>query len=326
MSVAFNLSPVLTNEQILSVLPHPASISLYYYDNGIAQSLQLADQTENQFDMTAVLRDPKCDWYPETHALHMRRSVSVADASSWFGQGGVVPADASIGIAQQWISTKSETRGFIPMGEIRRDDRNQLLTAEYVFPQNSLKGSLLLKTIIYVKNAGTASSAGLAHSGTILGVLDCCEIFVDGNGSVFPIATINDPKQPLWYVYFDDTADPMQDAFDQEHVEIRLNRAHPCYEQLKIESSLRESPLFLEVLSSAMVVIVQSAKELLGADWDNVVNGQSTYEHGSIAEAVYYFVAKLGWNITSPAKLAKSIHSFFDTKLQGVQYDHMESN
>lgn len=320
MSTSFNLYPVLKDEQISFVISSPVSILLLYFEDGEERYLQLENKTENDFDFSAELRDPKCDWYPETHDLSIRRSCIIKDPSSWFGKDGVAPQNAIIGVAQQWISAKSELRGIIPMGEISVHDRNVELSYEHVFPRNTIKGSLILKTVVYLKEAGCASKEEmfLCHqTGTILGEIDSCEIFVDGNGSVFPIATINDPNQPLWMVYYDDTADPMQDAFDHEHVEIRLNQAHPCYDQLRIETSLKESPLFLEVISSALMIIIESAKEALGPDWENVLTGQNTFVHGSIAEAINYFSVKLGWDFSAPSKLAQSIHSFFDANLQG---------
>lgn len=320
MSSSLNLYPVLNNTQIENVISSPSDVSFFYYYNGNEQFLQLENKTDDGYNFSAELRDPKCEWYPETYDLLIRKTLSISDPSTWFGKNGIVSGNAVLGIALQWISVKSELRGIIPIGEVRRSDRDLELSVEYNFPKNTVKGSLLLKTIIYLKEAGTASEEErflCSQTGTLLGEIDCCEIFVDGNGSVFPIATINDPGKPLWMVYFDDTADPMEDAFDHEHVEIRLNIAHPCYDQLKIESSLKESPLFLEVISSALMIIIESAKELLGPDWDNVVNGQVIFVHGSIAEAINYFVVKLGWDISSPSKLAQSIHGFFDKNLKG---------
>lgn len=320
MSSSFNLYPVLSQEKIPEVIKEPVELSFFYYENGQEQYLHLENKGENEYNYTAELRDAKCAWYPETHDLYLRCKQSFSDPSPWFGKDGVVPAEGALGVAVQWISVKSEVRGIIPIGELHASDKDVRLTGEHKFPKNVIKGSLLLKTIIYLKDTGNVAENELhlcRQSGTVLGELCSCEIYVDGNGSIFPIATINDPQKPLWMVYFDDTADPLQDAFDQEHVEIRLNRAHPCYDQLKIESSLKESPLFLEVISSSLMIIIDSAKELLGPDWDNVISGQIELQRGSIAEAVHYFVAKLGWDTSSPSKLAQSIHSFFDSNLQG---------
>jgi energy-coupling factor transporter ATP-binding protein EcfA2 len=152
---------------------------------------------------------------------------------------------------------------------------------------------------------------------SICGLLDFDggEIFVDGNGSVFPIGVVNCPGKPLWWVYYD-SIDPLVDPFDEDHVEIKFNSAHPNYEALKIEGSLKESPLFLEVISAALMIIVESVKESASTEWDNILNGNG-FERGSIAEAVYYFISKLQWDPASPVSLASSIHTFFDNHLQG---------
>ena len=320
MSSSFNLYPVLTSDKIQKSIKGPADLSFSYNDNGENYRLLLENKTEDQFIYSAELRDPRCDWYPETHDLQMNMSLTITDPSSWFGVNGVAPVNSTLGIAQQWISSKSDLRGIIQVGEVKCNDKDIELYSQHIFPQNSIKGSLLIKTILYLKSVVDVQNEEkflCSQTGTVLGEIDNCEIYVDGNGSVFPIATISDAKQPLWTLYFDDTCDPMQDAFDHEHVEIRLNRAHPNYEQLKIDSSLKESPLFLEVISSALMIILESSKELLGPDWGSVISSQSDFERGSIAEAINYFVVKLGWDISSPSKLAQSIHKFFDENLQG---------
>ena len=149
------------------------------------------------------------------------------------------------------------------------------------------------------------------QTGTILGILEQEEFFIDGNGSVFPIAVIDAPGKALWNVYYNDTADPMQDKFESENVEIRLNKAHPNYDMLKIDSSMIESPLFIEVLSSALMVIVESVKESAGEEWENILEGTG-FETGSIAEAVYYFITRLQWDVSSPSKTSASIKEFFE--------------
>lgn len=173
-----------------------------------------------------------------------------------------------------------------------------------------------LQTVLYLKDPGTPAASEMYFAlqpGTILGTLDQSEVFIDGNGSVFPISIVNAPGKSLWNVYYDETADPLQDPFNGEYVEIRLNKAHPDFDALKIETSMTESTLFLEVISSAMFVIVEAAKDSLGEDWNNVLNGIG-YDPGSIAEAINFFVTHLQWDVSTPAKLAGSIKKFFETK------------
>ena len=59
------------------------------------------------------------------------------------------------------------------------------------------------------------------------------------------------------------------------------------------------------------MVIVEAAKDSLGEDWDNVLSGTG-FESGSIAEAIYYFVTRLRWDVSSPTKLSASIKEFFE--------------
>ena len=102
--------------------------------------------------------------------------------------------------------------------------------------------------------------------------------------------------------------------FDDENVGIRLNRAHPLFDLLKIDASLKDSPFFIEVLSSALLVMINSVRDGLGPDWEGVIESQD-FVHGSIAEAIYYFIHKLQWDISSQANLSKSIHLYFEKTL-----------
>lgn len=285
-----------------------------YIENFEAYPLQVEVSSEGISSVNGKLKDPRCSWYPETHNLKVQRNYRIASAYCLFGEGGIAPSDSIIGIALQWISSRSDERGIIPFGEITRLDAGTAYQAECNFERGKLKGSLKLQTVLYLKDPKTPKASEMyfaQQAGTILGILDQTEIYIDGNGSIFPIVVIEAPGKPLWHVYYNETADAMQDKFESENVEIRLNKAHPNYDALKIETSMVESPLFLEVISSALMVIVESAKESLGEDWDTVLSGTG-FESGSIAEAIYYFVTRLQWDISSPAKLSASIKEFFE--------------
>ena len=319
MSTSFNMYPTLTPELFEKLGYAPGELVLLYKEGYEHFPLNLENKNGDDFGFCAELRDPRCEWYPEKYNLLLRKTITVTDGSALFGAQGIVPSSAAIGIAVRWISTKSEHRGIVPCGELVADTANVTFHYEQSFDRNTIKGSVILETILYLKSTGTVAEneQHLAQqTGTILGVLDSCEIFIDGNGSIFPVATVNDSSKPLWWVYYDEACDPLQDPFEEEYVEIRLNRAHPAFELLKIDGSLKDSPLFLEVISSALLVIVDSVKETLGEDWFLVLSGNG-FANGSIAEAIHYFVVKLQWDTSSTTKLAQSIKKFFDDNLKG---------
>ena len=319
MSEIFNLYPVLDDVRHSMLSYSSESPEFSYVEDYEYYPLQLEEKNETPFSFSAQLRDPRCVWYPDSHNLIIKKSCTLQNPGSLFGPEGLVARNAVIGIAINWISTKSDQRGVIPFGEITASSESCLFTVEKTFEKSLLKGSLQLQTILYLKKSGKPQDDErlLANSsGTILGTLDNCEIFIDGSGSVFPILTVHIPGKPLWWVVYDEAADPLQDAFDEENVEILLNTAHPHYSALKIGESLKDSPLFLEVISSALMIIINTARESLGSDWENVLSGHG-FAHGSIAEAIYYFVSKLQWDISSSIALSNSIREFFDKNLQG---------
>lgn len=316
MNESFSPYPLLKNSHLQKIGYVTDKTEFSYTEQFEDFPLQLELSSESPMSCTGKLSDPRCSWYPETHNLKFRKSCRITSAYCLFGEGGIAPSDAVIGLALRWISSKSDERGIIPFGEITRLDSSSVFTAEGQFDKGKLKGSLKFQTILYLKDPGRPKTSEMyfaQQSGTVLGVLDQAEFYIDGNGSIFPIVVIDAPGKPLWHVYYNDTVDAMQDQFNSENVEIRLNKAHPSYDALKIDTSMTESTLFVEVIASAMMVIVESAKESLGEEWDTMLSGTG-FESGSIAEAIYYFVSRLQWDISSPARLSASIREFFERK------------
>lgn len=317
MANTFNMYPVLTPELIEKSGFSAERFEFSYTEDNEDFPIGLDEINGTDESFSALLRDPRCVWYPESNNLITRKTGIINNPSVLFGADGIAPSDAVIGAAIIWISSKSDHRGIIPCGHFVSSTKRFEFSSEYQFEKSVIKGSIQLQLVLYLKKSGNPKSDEFHlnnTSGTVYGIIEQCEVFTDGNGSVFPISTVNEPGKPLWWVYYDEIADPMNESFDEENVEIRLNRAHPCFDSLKIDASLKESPLFVEVLSSALMVIVNSVRENLGPDWESTIASQD-FSHGSIAEAVYYFVHKLQWDISSQTNLSKSIHTYFDKSL-----------
>lgn len=314
MSESFSSYPMLTDDiyhAIGYVTEYPECT---YTDNYEEFPLIIDGINGSASSFNGKIRDSRCAWYPDTRNLKVTKKCRLTSAYILFGLNGIASSNATLGVALRWISSKSDERGIIPIGALVRTDSTKEFQIEAVFDKGTLKGSLKLQTVLYLKDPGKATPAEshFAHqSGVILGILDQAELFIDGNGSIFPIVTIDEPGKSLWQVYYNESCDPLQDGFDSENVEIRLNRAHPYFDALRIDASISESPLFLEVISSALMVIVESAKESLGEDWNTTLSGDG-YQSGSIAEAINYFVTRLQWDVSSPVNLAQSIKDFFE--------------
>ncbi len=317
MASVFNMYPMLTSELIKESGFSTKPFEFSYIDDNEDFPINIEDFSGTQESFSARLQDPRCVWYPSTNNLIVRKSCEIKNPTLLFGKNGIAPKDAVLGVAIIWISSKSDQRGAIPCGSVSAQSNNFEFSIEHQFEKNCVKGSLLFQLVVYLKKSGKPTNDELHlnnTSGVMYGIIEQCEIFIDGNGSVFPISTVNMPGEPLWWVYYDESVDPMVDLFDDENVGIRLNRAHPLFDLLKIDASLKDSPFFIEVLSSALLVMINSVRDGLGPDWEGVIESQD-FVHGSIAEAIYYFIHKLQWDISSQANLSKSIHLYFEKTL-----------
>ncbi len=318
MSKAFSLYPVLSDALTEKAGIETEPTELSYLDDGDYYPLSMEDIEGESRRFSARLSDVRCVWSADTHNLILRKAGTIQHPDLLFGKDGIVPHDAIIGIAGIWSSKRSDLHGTILFGKFGMRVNTYNFNQEYRFESGELRGSIHFKLVLYLKESSGQPYTNELHlanqTGIVLGCIEEFDLMIDGNGSVFPIYYVNEPDRPLWWVHFS-SDDPFEDAFDDQNVVLYLNQAHPSYGELKINDSLRESPLFLEVISSALYIIVQSVKELVSDEWDEIVSGQSL-EQGTIAEAVSYFINKLGWDTSNPVNLALSIHDYFDKNLR----------
>ncbi len=320
MSTTVRMYPVLKSNTVQEVGFIAEKPELYYHDDDGLYAMEIRDSEGDELHYTAVISDPRCAWYPESHELHLRQAFSIQNAKSWFGPDGVVAGDAIIGLALHWASTGSEQQGTVQIGEIKKISRGFQSEGLISFDKGFLKGSIKIELLVFLKKPGIPRSdeKHLCNAtGTVLGKLMSYELYVDGDGSTFPIVTESAPDKPLWSISYNPD-DMMTDPFDYEHVAIVLNSAHRDYHLICQDSLDYCHPFFTEVLSDALVImtaiLLDSAKEQ--GVWDEIIAGNN-YEMGSVAAAINYFVTKLGWLTDDIQSLSESIHNFIDKNLKG---------
>ena len=164
MSGIFNLYPILDDVRH-SALSYQTDIPEFsYIEDYEYYPLHLEEKNEVPFSFTAQLRDPRCVWYPDSHNLIIRKNCDLQNPHTLFGPEGLVARNAVVGIAVNWISTKSDQRGVIPFGEITTASTSCSFSFEKKFEKSLLKGSLQLQTILYLKKSGTPfTSFALAY-------------------------------------------------------------------------------------------------------------------------------------------------------------------
>lgn len=292
---------------------------VYYRNGNDTNLLSLELKDSNGRTNIARLTDDACKWMPDDYGFNIGTDCVIGNPAVLFGTGGIADDSAEIGVAVIWTDAKAKQRGSFEIGSFRKQHDPVMLAAEYRFAEGILRGELHLSTVLYLKRPGerTKNSPFAAETGMLLGCLSEWTIVIEGSGSTFPIVVYNSPGNLLWTVRYNSACDPMTDAFDEENVCIFLNSAHPLYPLLNIEKSMADSPLLVEALTSALLLICSCAKSAIGADWDSLMSNGEEIEDGTIAQAMFYFCSKLGWNFSSEVELSESIRQFFEKKVLG---------
>jgi hypothetical protein len=253
-------------------------------------------------------------WNVDEYNFGFSRTYTIRSHQFLFGNKGIVCKNAGLGIAVVWTSSDSKQRGVIPaQGEIRFTDESVELSVKHQFDKAQLRGSVGLRTVLYIKATGSPNKdeKHLANtSGFILGELDNELLLLDGNGSSFPVITTQAPGQPLWWVKCD-WEDPTEDAFS-ESVAIYLNEKHKNYAYIDRKSGTYNPQLVVEIFSQALLVIIMKLKQ-------NEIYWHATFTDdnlatGSVSEAVAYFANSLDWDLQSIENMSLSIRKFFEEK------------
>ena len=312
MAVLLQAYPKLNRELLMKTGYMSAEYVFYYKKNGENQLLQ-STTTDSSTSKTAILKltDPCAQWHPEKNGLYANITCIINVPSFLFGKNGLVAADGGkIGIAIMWMAPDSSERGVFAIDEISKTSAApHAINGTVKFPAKVLRGTLVLRTILYLKEHGNPDEMEkhqASEPGTVLGIMDETRIIIDGNGSVFPIHETAAPTNPLWWVQCNWT-DATEDRFVDDNFCIYLNTAHKNYSNLNANEGLKNSPLLLEIICSALEILVTKVMQDPVAR-DAVMTGEGLCA-GSIASVVNYFFNKFEWHSDhdSPEQLSMDI-------------------
>lgn len=286
----------LTSEMISQIGYQEQPSKGYYFSQGeeIEIDIVALDDSLSSYK----IEDPRVIWDPEIHEINFIKQIEIAHPQFLFGDDGLVDEQESVGIALRWYSKESSMVVVKEVASISVKDLSVEINIEEKIESGILRGNVTFEIILVDKIIGR-----------ILGTLSNQTIVLDGNSSLFPIQEVEYKGEPLWWVTLN-YSDPMVDEFDLSNVAISLNFAHKNAKHLKLDKGVKSSPLLVEIISSALEIIINDVKE--SQDWISIMNNES--DEGSIGAIVHYFINTFEWDVSSPALLAKSIREDLDTR------------
>jgi hypothetical protein len=320
MAILLEAYPKLTKEMITKIGYNSASYRFFYRNRGEEHTLK-SETADNSTSKEAVfkLSDPECQWHPEINDLLIDCKCVINVPSFLFGAKGLVNVNGGeLGVGVVWMAPDSSVRGVVPIGRISSDSKAPVLVdGRLCFNSGILRGMLTLQLILYIAKGGVPSNGEDCHAtieGTTLGILDESRVIIDGNGSLFPVHEVNAPEEPLWYVT-QTWENPLEDGFTDENFCIYLNTAHKDYASLHVDEGLRNSPMLMEIICSALQMLISSVLDdpLYRNDTENGNN----ISPGSISSVVNYYLRACEWKYDPehPESLAIQIRKTLTSKM-----------
>lgn len=313
MSTSINIYPKLNDDLIDKIGFIPGQYE-FYYKRTLDESLKATPPEDSRITNLLFLEDEQHIWNLNQHHFKVKRIIEIQNPVFLFGPMGIAPEEAVVGLGIVWKCKDSSIRGAEEIGFFGISDRGPLtFTFEQTFLKGDLKNEVHFSTILYVKSAGNSRQNELHlanRAGLQLGEIDDMTIVMEGSGSEFPVVETGDPSMPLWWINCM-WSDPQEDAFSEENVRLCINTDHKRY-PLVFSDKLNDSPLFLEIMASAIEIIIH--KVMKSELWTDIRSGNNN-SSGSIGEAVQYFIETFELDVDSPDTLSTSIRSYLERNM-----------
>ena len=315
MSSAIALYPVLTEELLRKIGLQVMEYEFKYDFNHQQRSLVAKPLQGFENNHTRLyISDESGEWDPNQFNFKFERTLLISNPYYLFGEQGIAVRDAELGIAVKWTSKPSKQRGvFIGSSiSLEKSEKDVLVSINGEFSPGTLREHFDLTTILYLKKPGNPNHAEkhLANiAGIELGVLDSFTYYLSGQGSFFPVFSIQDAG-PLWRAECN-WQDPRVDPFDDTSFRILLNENHPHYKHIHSASGNSVTPLLKEIVFFAIQILIENV--LKDVPYDEVINGTNA-DSGSICQAVKYFIDTFDLETSTKEGLAFTLRKNMDDK------------
>jgi len=281
--------------------------TFYYLKDG--NKIQLNEEYFDDINDTIFsLEDENYEWDIKLNGLLLDISINIENVKSLFKIDGVAYQDSILGVGIEWKSEKSRIKYCKKIGVLDFSSDSFNLVKENI-EILELSGNTHFSIIFYVVEPGTINDNSFFgnEKGLILYNDRFMSIIVDGQTSISPIYEEENPDSSLWR-FKCNVEDIFEDEFSTENLAIIINRLHPSYPLLNPKEKSYMKSFFVEVVSSALSMLIIEIKKGSTIDLNN--NGAQ----GSVLVALRYFNS-LGIKINGTnEELITSVKQFFDKR------------
>lgn len=288
----------------------------YYYYNSDNIKKNIEEIQFDKYTNVFKLEDPDFEWNNKMHSLYIDIELSMNNTNLLFDS--FCCKDAILGIGIEWKPEKSRIRNCKKIGELCNNIDNYNFKVEKILIDD-LNSNVDFSWLIYVAKPGNDNSRKMYGNsrGLILGDGPLWKIIVEGEGSVFPIREISLQNEPLWS-YYCDFDDIYEDSFSDENIKIIINKNHRLYQYIHHSNPKFDKNVFIEVLSSALVMLILEIKNKNKENRDEYnIDFSKKGQKNSIYSVLKYYNDTFNFNINGTMdEMFYSIKLFFERKFK----------
>lgn len=253
-------------------------------------------------------------WDPTLSDVIINRTYTIAYPWKFYGQDGIIPNGADVGIASEFLSASSRQRFIFKQVSFSLHSQIAPLTIkqQLTLPKNSFRGIGKIVDYVYLAKESPSYSGRKANKqGLVLGNLFLpIEIAFDGIGSLFP-AILGDlgSDGPLWKMRFNST-DPIDDDFIEDNICIIINKSHKYYKDLKIMDFDSTNPLKNEMFAGWIGLVFSIIEKNFSYIYEKVSAGDTEdFGSDSIAKWLFYIKSTFSIDLSKPENMMGTLNS-----------------
>lgn len=273
MSNRIESFPMLNENVARELNINLSSLWAKYYSNNVINNLEFINDEESNHEF---ILDNNGIWTSSTHNLQIFGKLEISNYNILFEEYKIANKDTILGVAVTYISPSSTKTYTMPIGEITYlDDDTKTLDFMLNFEPGELSSILYLNFLIYVKEvkSNDISSIFAQNPGTMLGEIYNCNLIMEGQGSEFPIVTIENTESPLWDMEVD--FETLDDIFSPDTICLKINKAHKDFSKLGVDKiSGNNNLIWKEILASFFTNLFILSNEI--ESLDNILNEEQT--------------------------------------------------
>lgn len=253
-------------------------------------------------------------WVPTNHNLNLYIKFYFKDTTVFFGPSSATNKENKLGLAAKIYSKGSNFQEIVKLSEITSFTKSQDIEHTFNFPHSFFRDSFNIEFFIYLMDVKVKGLGQAQDIGTILNVepLYIFTVFVDGDGSIFPITEFREPNGPFWRLE-KSWVSPEEDTFDSSNIRLAINIEHELFEQVNSGRLKTSQKLMNDIITQAMAMIIQ---EVLIVQNANISEADESVEN-SILRIVRYWVDTFEVETDSIFSITNSLNRNIERAIRG---------